>query len=406
MTTFGDAAAFPPQDNYYQLVGGDMAASAAAAALAHQALSEAMAAELTQLGANTSATAVLGWQGAGGAAMTLSAGQLMDVFAMAIAWLQEGSLAATQIVEAHQTAAQTMVPGPVCDQNRIDYAALAATNWIGQNFPPMAALDAAYFGEHWPHNASVMAGYQAVVSTAVAVLGTPPPLSPSAADPAGALAGVAQAAAQAGGQGALQSSAQAMTDTAQAPVAAGQAVGGPASAAGGMSSAMAMPIQMISQGAQAISQLPQTLSQAPQMLGQLVALPMGLMGPLSGGLGGLTGGIDPAAASPSQASPAAGTTGGGGGPGMPGGAPVASAFTRPVSSFTPPAAPKLPGGWSATTAAPEPVPAAASGTGGGGLYGAPTAMGRNQSTDSDKTPARQLQLTGRSPATREDRQRN
>jgi PPE-repeat protein len=199
MTSFEDAAGFPPDLNFYQLTGGDMAASATAAMLAQQALSAAMSAELATLGVNTASTAAIGWQGPGGEAMTLSAAQMMDVFGMAIGWLEEGSAATAQIVEAHQTAAQTMIPGPVCDQNRADYTGLAITNWFGQHFAPMGALDGTYYGEFWPHNATAVSLYQAVVAAAMAILATPPPMSPSAADPAGAAAGVAQAAAQGAG---------------------------------------------------------------------------------------------------------------------------------------------------------------------------------------------------------------
>jgi hypothetical protein len=132
---------------------------------------------------------------------------------------------------------------------------------------------------------------------------------------------------------------------------------------------------------------------------------------LTSSLGGMTGGADPAMAGLSQASLTSSTAGlggggGGGGVGMPGGAPVASTFTRPASSFNAPAAPKLPGGWNGATAAPEPVPAAPSSMGGGGLYGAPAAMGRDQGASSEKAPARQMQLTGHPAANRGDRHQN
>jgi PPE-repeat protein len=395
MTSFEDAAAFPPQVNFYQLVAGDMGASAAAAALALQALSMAMSTELATLGANTASTAAIGWQGPGGEAMTLSAAQMMDVYGMAIAWLEAGSAAGTQIVEAHQTAAQGMIPGPVCDENRDTYGALALTNFMGMNFPAMGALDYAYFGEHWPHNAMAMSIYQAVVAEAMTILATPPPMSPTAADPAGALAGVAQAAAQGAGQSALQAGGQTLTTAADAPAAAGGASSPMSSAMQGMSSIIQTPMQMI-------SSLPQMLGQIPQMAGQVMQTGMGLLGPLTSSLGqgvpgdaatALTGSLTPGA------SGGAGLGGGGGGGfGLSGAAPVTSTFTRPASSFNTPAAPKLPGGWGGTTGAPEPV--ASSGTsgmgGGGGLYGAQGAgMGRDGEKGASKTPARTMQLTGR-----------
>jgi PPE-repeat protein len=399
MASFEDGAAYPPELNFYQLTGGDMAASAASAMLAQQALSAAMSAELATLGVNTSSTATIGWEGPGGAAMTLSATQMMDVFGMAIAWLEEGSAATAQIVEAHQTAAQTMIPGPVCDENRATYGTLAMTNFMGIHFPPMGALDATYFGEFWPHNATALSVYQAVVAAAMAILSTPPPMSPTAADPAGALAGVAQAAAQTAGQSALQTGAQTMSTTAEAPAAASQGAGGSMSSAmSGMSSMMSMPMQLA-------SSLPQLLGQAPQMLGQVMQTGMGLLGPLTSSLG-QAGAGDATGALTSSVTPgaggAAGLGGGGGGiggTGFGGAGPVASSFTRPASSFNTPAAPKLPGGWGGGPQAPGPV--ASSGTsamgGGGGMYGAPGAAGmaRDDEKGAQKAPARKMQLTGR-----------
>jgi hypothetical protein len=50
---------------------------------------------------------------------------------------------------------------------------------------------------------------------------------------------------------------------------------------------------------------------------------------------------------------------------------------------------------------------APSGMGGGGLYGAPAAMGRESSgSPSEKAPTRTMQLTARPAMDRGDRQRN
>jgi hypothetical protein len=100
--------------------------------------------------------------------------------------------------------------------------------------------------------------------------------------------------------------------------------------------------------------------------------------------------------------------GGGGGIGGGGSGIVPSSFTRPASSFATPNAPKLPGGFSGATAAPEPVAgSASSGMGTGGLYGAPAAMGRDGAgSSSEKAPTRTMQLTARPAMDRGDRQRN
>jgi len=406
MATFGDAAAHPPEVNYYTLIAGDHAASATAAAAGHQVLAQMLAAEIAAMGANTAATATAGWHGAGGTAMTMSATEFMAVMSLAVAWFEEASVSAGEIVSAYHLAETSMIPGPVCETNLTTTAALVASNILGQNTPAIVALVAEY-QEFWIQNASVASTYQAAVSAALGVLATPPPIAPMAPNPAGALAGVAQAGAQAGVQGALQSSAQSLNQTANTAVpAAGQAAAAPAEAM----SMMSAPMSMMGQLPQMFGQVPQMLGQAPQMLGQLAQLPMGMMGPLTSGMGNVggagAGDAGAGAAAPLGPGIAAMTAGGGGGGGIgsAGTGPVHSSFTKPVSSFAAPTAPKLPGGWSGVA---EPVAAGAhpsGATGTGGLYGAPaSAMGSQGAGGAERTPTRTVQLTARLAGDRGDR---
>jgi hypothetical protein len=241
-----------------------------------------------------------------------------------------------------------------------------------------------------------MATYQAVVSAALGALATPPPINPAFANPAGPLAGVVQAGGDAVA-GSLQAGFQGVSQTAGTAAPAAQA---PAAAAtDGMSQAMSMPMQMIGQFGQMAGQLPQMLGQAPQLLSQAVQLPMGLLGPLAnaGGLGNAGAPVDAASATLSQT---AMPTGGGaafGGVGSGGSGVVPSSFTRPASSFSTPNQPKLPGGFTGATAAPEPIAGSAqSGMGGSGLYGAPAAMAREGDRSStEKAPTRTMQVTAR-----------
>jgi PPE-repeat protein len=390
MVAFGDSAANPPEANYWTLMAGDHGASATAAAAAHQALADTLATTTGLMQGNAAATAAGGWQGVGGVGMLANATEMSTVMSMAVAWLQEGSMLAAQIVEAYTTALESMIPGEVCTTNRTTQSGLIASNIIGQNTPGIIALEIEYMGHFWPQNASLMATYQAVVSAALAALATPPPINPAFANPAGPLAGVVQAGTAA--------------PAAQAPATA---------ATDGMSQAMSMPMQMIGQFGQMAGQLPQMLGQAPQLLGQAVQLPMGLLGPLAnaGGLGGAGAPVDAASATLSQAAmPTGGAAalGGGGGISSGGSGVVPSSFTRPASSFSTPNQPKLPGGFTGATAAPEPVAGSgASGMGGGGLYGAPGAMSREgERSSTEKAPTRTMQLTARPVMDGGDRQRN
>ena len=408
MVAFGDSAANPPEVNYWTLMAGDHGASATAAAAGHQALADTLTSTMALMEGNAAATAAGGWQGFGGVSMLANATEMATVMGMAVAWLQESSMLATQIVDAYTVALESMIPGEVCTTNRTTQAGLIATN-IGQNTPAIIALETEYMGHFWPQNASLMATYQATVSAALAALATPPPLNPAFADPAGPLAGVVQTGAEAAA-GSLQSGFQSVSQTASSAAPATQA---PASAAGeGMSQAMSMPMQIAGQMGQFAGQVPQMLSQAPQMLSQAVQLPMGLLGPLAnsaGGLGATGAPMDAAStASLSQAGLSTGGAGLGGGGGIGGGGSgvVPSSFTRPASSFATPNAPKLPGGFSGATAAPEPVAGStSSGMGGGGLYGAPAAMGREGAGSSEKAPTRTMQLTARPTMDRGDRER-
>jgi PPE-repeat protein len=416
MTVYGDSAANPPEVNYYTLTSGDQAASMTAAAASYQGLADTLSAEIGLLATNATTTATAGWQGTGGTAMVVSASELIEVLSLAVAWLQQASMEAGEIVQAYHTAQSTMIPGPVSDLNRVTQASLVASNIIGQNTPAIIALDTEYFGHHWPQNASIMAAYEAVVTAALAALADPPPIAPLAPDPAAPLAGVAQAAGQAAANGALHASTQTMTETADAANPAGQAAGGSATTAGDGMSAMATPLGMLGQLSQVAGmagQLPQAAGQLPQLLGQAVSLPTGLLGPLASmdGLGGAAGAADPvASATLSQASMPVGSIGGGGGGGIgvPGTGGVYSSFTKPASSFTTPAAPKLPAGWTSAAEPPGSVAGSAqpSAMGTGGLYGAPAAMGRDGASAGEKTPTRTMQVTARPARDRGDDYRN
>ena len=410
MVAFGDSAVNPPEANYWTLMAGDHGASATAAAAAHQALADTLATTMGMVQGNAASTAAAGWQGFGGVGMLANATEMSTVMGMAVAWLQEGSILAAQIVEAYAMALESMIPGEVCTENRVSQAGFIASNVIGQNTPIIISLEIEYMGHFWPQNASLMATYQAVVSAALAALATPPPINPAFANPAGPLAGVVQAGGEAVA-GSLQAGFQGVSQTAGTAAPAAQA---PAAAVtDGMSQAMSMPMQMVGQFGQMAGQLPQMLGQTPQLLSQAVQLPMGLLGPLAnaGGLGGAGAPVDAASATLSQTAMAAGSAAalGGGGIGSGGGSGVVpSSFTRPASSFSTPNQPKLPGGFTGATAAPEPVAGSgASGMGGGGLYGAPAAMAREGDRSStDKAPTRTMQVTARPVMDGGDRQRN
>ena len=406
--TFVDAAAFTPEINYSLMTTGDLGASLMAAAAAHQSLADMLIAEMIQMGFNTSSTAAVSWQGPGGQMMAMSAGEFITILEAASIWIQTASQQALEVVSAHQAAVTAMIPSEVSITNRVTQGGLVGTNWFGQNTPGINALDAQYAG-FWINNAGQRSVYGSVVSMALGLLSTPAPLSPTAPNPAGPAVGVAEAAAQAGAQSGVQAAGQTMTQAAQAPVAGGAAGG--SSAQSMMSSMIGGAGSLAGQAGSVFQPAMQVAGAFPQIASQGPSLISSMLGPLSGATSGL-GATDAAAALGPAAGPAlagAGALAGGGGAGGSGllsASAMGSTFVRPASSFSEPTAPKLPGGWQETTAAVEPAAAQPSAVGGGGLYGAPAALGQQGSTSAQRSAPKTMQVTARSAAGRGEQHRN
>lgn len=410
MSAFGDAAAFPPEVNHTLMSGGDLGASLVSAAAGYESLADMLMAELTAMGLNTSTTAMVAWQGPGGVMMQMTAAEFMAVCAAASAWVRIGQVQAAEVATAHSLALDSMIPAEEALANRFTQAGLVQTNAFGQNTPGIVFLDGQY-GEFWVQNATARTAYGSVVSTALGALATPAPFSPTAANPAGPAAAVAQDAATQGASSALQTSAKTMTqaadspvkDAAAAPGSAESLVSGLGGQMGGVFSQVSSSFGQLTQGGQG---LPQMLGQAPQwfsgMLGPLNSMPgvnatsaaslapeaAGAVGfPSAGGLSALAGG------------------GGGSGGLVSGSSSLSSSFVRPASSFSTPNSPTLPGGWQGGGDAAGAGQARNVTGGGGGMYGAPPAFGREGHSDSGEKSTRTMQVTARPGTDRGERQR-
>jgi PPE-repeat protein len=405
--TWADAAAFPPELNYTLLTTGDLGASLMGAGAAHQSLADMLLAEMIQMGFNTSSTAAVSWQGPGGQTMQMSAGEFISILEAASTWIQTASQQALEVVSAHQAAVQAMIPAQVSLTNRATQGTLVATNFMGFNTPAINVLDGQY-GGFWINNAGQRSVFGSVVAMALGLLATPAPMSPASPNPAGPALGAAEAAGQAGIQGGLQMAGQTMTTAADAPVAGGSAAS--STGQGMMGSMLGTVGSMAGQVGSAAQPLMTVAGAFPQLASQVPSLFSSMLGPLSSGSG--LGAADAAGLGSVSAAPAlAGALAGGGGAGGGGllsAGGMASTFVRPASSFAEPAAPKLPGGWQGGGGggAAEPVAAQPSGVGGGGLCGAPAAMGREGSAAMDKMPPKTMQVTARSAANRGEHQRN
>jgi PPE-repeat protein len=412
MSEFGDAAAVTPEINYTLMSSGDLGESLVQAAAGYESVADMLMAELTAMGLNTSTTAAVGWLGPGGVMMQMTAVEFMAVCAAASEWVRVGQIQAAEVAASHAASVAAMIPAEVCLTNRATQAGLVGSNFFGQNTPGIVALDAEYFGHFWVTNASARTGYGSVVSSALGALSPPAPLSPTAANPAGPFAAVAGEAAAAGGEGALQTSARTMTQVAEMPA---REAAGPGE--GMMSSLAGQAGGIFGQAGSALGQVTSTGQQLPSMLGQAPQAFSGILGPLGsmsslGGAGGLSQAAGPAGTAmplggAGALSSAAGIGGGGGGGLMGSGSALSSTFVRPANSFSTPTAPTLPGGWQGGAEAGSGSQARPAGMGGGGLYGAPPAAGREGSGgESSERATRTMRVTARGDANRGESQRS
>lgn len=326
---------------------------------------------------NTLATAAQ-WQGVGAASSIVTATGLNAGLQTLVGWTAEKITVTQAAVEAFALARSSVIPSLVSQTNRDEWGVLNATNFFGQNTPVIVERDTEYFGEHWPHNASVGWTYSGALSALIAALAVPPPAAPMGTSPA-APAAAAQAAAQTAGQAGMHGAAQA---SAQATQGVGQSAAPADAAAQQLGSLMQQPMQMVSGVTEPLKQVGQAPMQAMQAF---TSLPQSMM------QGRGMGGMFPTSATPGAAAVAepmtaggTGTAGGGGGGG--GAVPGAglTSYTRPTSSFEPGGKPtSLRGG--VLNAAEMRGSTVSSGMSGAPMPMTPGGMlARGQGTESDK----------------------
>src|SRR5271170_3192367 len=85
------------------------------------------------------------------------------------AQLREAAAAATSSAAAYEAAHAATIPPAVVTANRVQMAALVATNILGQNTPAILANDAMY-AEFWAQDAAAMYAYSASASAASSAL--------------------------------------------------------------------------------------------------------------------------------------------------------------------------------------------------------------------------------------------
>jgi len=150
------------------------------------------------------------WSGPASASMTAAAAPHVQWLSSAAARAEETAAQAITAVAAYEAAFTATVPPPVIAANRSLLAALAATNFFGQNTPAIAATEAQY-AEMWAQDATAMYTYagSSAAATVLTPLTSPRPnttpagtaaqaaaVSQSAGTPAGDAQGIVSGAAQ------------------------------------------------------------------------------------------------------------------------------------------------------------------------------------------------------------------
>lgn len=162
-------ARLPPEINSALIFDGPGAAPLIAAAEAWDGLADELASSASSFTSVTSNLANGSWQGASAAAMMAVATQYVRWLSAAAAQAEAASSQASAIAEAFEAALAATVQPAVVAANRILGQALAATNWLAQNTPAIADIEAAY-EQMWASDVAAMSGYHADASAAAAQL--------------------------------------------------------------------------------------------------------------------------------------------------------------------------------------------------------------------------------------------
>jgi PPE-repeat protein len=173
-----DFAAMPPEINSARMYTGPGSGPMMAAAAAWNST----AGDLSTIAAGSqSVIAELAggeWLGPSSLAMAAAVQPYIEWMETTAADLAQAASQAMASAAAYEAAFALTVPPPVIAANRTQFAALVATNLLGQNTPAIMATEALY-GEMWAQDAAAMYGYASSSASAAVLspLTSPPPAS-------------------------------------------------------------------------------------------------------------------------------------------------------------------------------------------------------------------------------------
>ena len=188
-----DYGALPPEINSGRMYTGPGSAPMMSAASAWRTMAAELAAAAHSYETVVTQLSSEEWLGPGSASMSAAATPYITWMNTTAAQAEQAAIQATAAAGAFETARAATVPPAAVTTNRVQQAALVATNILGINTPAIAALDA-HYAEMWAQDAAAMYGYAGSSATASQV--TPfkePDPTTNTAGLAGQSAAVAQA---------------------------------------------------------------------------------------------------------------------------------------------------------------------------------------------------------------------
>ena len=160
-----DFAMLPPEINSARMYAGVGSGPMLAAASAWNGLAAELHSTALSYGSVLTALTSEEWHGPASAAMAAAAMPYVAWMSTTAAQAEQTAAQAEAAAAAYEAAFAATVPPPAIAANRVQLAALIATNFLGQNTPAIAATEAQY-GEMWAQDAAAMYGYAGSSATA------------------------------------------------------------------------------------------------------------------------------------------------------------------------------------------------------------------------------------------------
>jgi PPE-repeat protein len=162
-------ARLPPEINSALMFAGPGSGPLRAAAAAWDGLAADLASSASSFRSVTSDLASGSWLGPSAAAMMAAAAQYAGYLSAAAAQAEQAAGQARAVASAFEAALAAAVQPAVVTANRGLMQLLAATNWLGQNAPAIADIEAAY-EQMWALDVAAMSGYHVDASAAASQL--------------------------------------------------------------------------------------------------------------------------------------------------------------------------------------------------------------------------------------------